>query len=115
LLVRCLTKDAKHRLHDIADARLDIDDALAARPDDEAGASAVGQNASGWSPRRTVGIALAAFLLGGLAMGTVAWRVRPAASAPTTAYLALDVLPAEEMNSGSAGNFIVLQGACVRH
>jgi Tol biopolymer transport system component len=110
LLVRCLTKDAKHRLHDIADARLDIDDALAARRDDEAGASAVGQNASAWSPRRTVGIALAAFLLGGLAIGTVVWRVRPAASAPTTAYLALDVLPAEEMNSGSAGNFIVPAG-----
>ena len=30
LLKRCLQKDARHRLHDVADARLDFDDAMAA-------------------------------------------------------------------------------------
>ena len=30
LLKRCLQKDARHRLHDVADARLDLDDAMAA-------------------------------------------------------------------------------------
>jgi Tol biopolymer transport system component len=32
LLKRCLEKDAKRRLHDIADARIEIDDALAGEP-----------------------------------------------------------------------------------
>ena len=31
LLRRCLEKDPHHRLHDIADARIEIDDALAAK------------------------------------------------------------------------------------
>ena len=33
LLRRCLEKDPHHRLHDIADARIEIDDALAAKDD----------------------------------------------------------------------------------
>jgi serine/threonine protein kinase len=33
LLRRCLEKDSHHRLHDIADARIEIDDALAAKDD----------------------------------------------------------------------------------
>jgi len=34
LLRRCLEKDPKRRLHDIADARIEIDDALTASPAD---------------------------------------------------------------------------------
>jgi serine/threonine protein kinase/Tol biopolymer transport system component len=40
LLRRCLSKDPQRRLHDVADARLEIDDALASR-DPDAGAASV--------------------------------------------------------------------------
>ena len=39
LLHRCLAKDPKHRLHDIADARIEIDEALI-NPSDSAGQTA---------------------------------------------------------------------------
>jgi Tol biopolymer transport system component len=52
LITRCLQKDPKRRLHDIADARIEIDDALAP--------AAQGPVLR----RRRPGVALAAFLLG---------------------------------------------------
>jgi serine/threonine protein kinase len=36
LVQRCLKKDVRHRLHDIADARIELDDALSGKPDPEA-------------------------------------------------------------------------------
>jgi eukaryotic-like serine/threonine-protein kinase len=54
LLKRCLEKDTKRRLHDIADARIEIDDALAMEP------TAAGGDAAG--RKRT----LAPWLIGGL-------------------------------------------------
>ncbi len=57
LIARCLQKDPKRRLHDIADARIEIDDALA--PAERAPAPR----------RRWPGVALAAFLLALAATG----------------------------------------------
>jgi len=57
LLKRCLEKDAKRRLHDIADARIEIDDALTVDP-----------TAAETHARRRKGSA-AAWLIGGLAAG----------------------------------------------
>jgi Tol biopolymer transport system component len=60
LLTRCLQKDARRRLHDIADARIELEDALATPV----------ESASGPMPQRWARMALPALLLA-LAMGLV--------------------------------------------
>ncbi len=84
LLLRCLRKDRNRRLHDIADARIEIDEALA-------GPSATGPTTAveigAWPPRAlwSLGaVALASALVGAL----VVWlTLRPAESAPTVAQV----------------------------
>ncbi|HSC28680.1 MAG TPA: protein kinase, partial [Vicinamibacterales bacterium] len=84
LLRRCLEKDRKRRLADAADARLEIDDALAA-PADEPDASPAGQVTAS---RTSKWLAAAAGLVaGGLLAGLAVWRV-PAPAAPLTRFLA---------------------------
>jgi eukaryotic-like serine/threonine-protein kinase len=83
LLQRCLRKDPRHRLHDIADARIDLDDALAeqASPEVRHDVRAPG--------RPTVMIALAALsavLL--LVTGYLAWRaLRPVTEPPPVRFV----------------------------
>ena len=60
LLRRCLEKDPKRRLADIADARLDIDDALATAKGDPAPMPAVGAREAGARGRTRVAWAVAA-------------------------------------------------------
>ena len=69
LLRRCLEKDPKRRLHDVADARLEIDDAIAAPADDAAAIASGGR----WS-----WLALAAIVVAALAGAAVAWFLKPA-------------------------------------
>ena len=64
LLRRCLERNPKNRLHDIADARIVIDDALAGRSDEAP--SAVAASGSGW---RRVVLGSAAALVVGLVAG----------------------------------------------
>jgi len=109
LLVRCLTKDVKQRLHDIADARLEIDETVAARTDAGSGDATRAPNANAWPRGRALALSLVAFLVGGLAVGTVVWRLKPAAAAPV-AYVSLDVRPAEELNAGGSGSVLVPAG-----
>ncbi len=75
LLRRCLERNAKNRLHDIADARLVIEDVLAGRSDEPAAGSAVANRPAG-RPRRHVP-ALAAVALSALALGYAAGRLGP--------------------------------------
>jgi len=83
LLVRCLQKDAKQRLHDIADARLELDAPL----DDVtavAGAGAIGATGPatrGRWPTRTLIAATVVALAAGAAIG-VAWRASREAAPP---------------------------------
>jgi eukaryotic-like serine/threonine-protein kinase len=98
LLTRCLTRDPRKRLHDIADARLELEEALASRePEPAAAAEPVA------APRPTAWIAASVALgVAALALGFLAWRassraepvVRAAIPAPQgTDFDLLDVSP----------------------
>ena len=101
LLKRCLAKDPSQRLHDIADARIEIDEALS-QPEDATAMTAR------LSPREKVAWAVAAVSLLAL-MATVAWnradsRNAPAAALPT--HTASILLPDDLRPAGpSAGRF----------
>ena len=75
LLQRCLTKDAKQRLHNIADARLEIDDVLMARRSGVADAEPAprGRLTARPRPREMTAWALAALAVTALIAG--AWLV----------------------------------------
>jgi Tol biopolymer transport system component/tRNA A-37 threonylcarbamoyl transferase component Bud32 len=74
LTQRCLEKHPKNRLHDIADARLEIDDALSGR------ALTVPMTGKPAGARRARWAAIA--LLGAIAGGLMAWSLRPADPEP---------------------------------
>jgi hypothetical protein len=110
LLARCLVKDPRQRLRDIADARLEIDEALSPRGRE---APATGAAAVQPQRRRVPPIALAALgLAAGLAIGFALWRGSSPA-APVT-YVRLDVGPAEELNAGGAHPSVVLAAGGAR-
>ena len=81
LLQRCLEKDARKRLRDIADARADIDEALTPS---SIGSAALATEPVGDAPRRSTWLVMSAaavFALAGLAIGWYAAR-RVADDAP---------------------------------
>ncbi len=92
LLTRCLQKDAKRRLHDIADARIEIEDARATPV----------EPAPGPTPRRRSRLALPALSLGIVTALVLLWVARdrfgrPAAKAsPDTRVTRLTDLPGLE-------------------
>nr|MBA2260737.1 serine/threonine protein kinase [Acidobacteriota bacterium] len=68
LLRRCLTKDPRRRLHDIADARIEIEDTLAALQDTgatqrHAASIASRRGSSGWLPWTLLAVATTALLV----------------------------------------------------
>ncbi|MBK6406122.1 MAG: protein kinase [Holophagales bacterium] len=65
LLRRCLERNPKHRLHDIADARLVLDDLIAGRPGDDARAPVAAP--AGRTARSTAGWVAALFVVGAAA------------------------------------------------
>ncbi len=87
LVRRCLQKDPRRRIHDIADARVEIDDAL-----DAASAPAVLPMRSTWANRPMFAIFVVTLLFAGVA-SLVAWRLGSRAAdpsgAPSLTYLTL--------------------------
>ena len=80
LLRRCLDKDRRERLHDMGDARIDIQDALK-MPD-----QALPQAPVSFSPgRRAVSYAATALFAAALA-GVAAWTSRPTPAAPPVRF-----------------------------
>ena len=75
LLRRCLSKDPRQRLHDIGDARLEIEEAIAAPEDEETPGAVIAKKRS---PVPLVLAALAASTLTALAV----WTLKPAPSPP---------------------------------
>jgi hypothetical protein len=86
LLFRCLMKDAKQRLRDIGDARIEIAEALGQPAFEEAAAI-----------RRPVRAWIMGAAIGGLVIGIVAalitWRLRPAVPPPPVSRLVLKIEP----------------------
>jgi serine/threonine protein kinase/Tol biopolymer transport system component len=96
LLRRCLDKDAKRRLRDIGDARVQIEELLSGAPD-EAGVSAIPTPQSVWQRALPWGVAAAALVVAAVATTRWApWR-KPSSSAPLRLSADLgagaDVLP----------------------
>ena len=100
LLRRCLEKDPKHRLRDIGDAHLELDDA--AKSPDDAGMLAPGGRPAANTRWMAAGLTLAAAVGGALG-----WALKPPASSPRT-HLS-HVLPAEvSLGWGSPGSVVAI-------
>jgi len=89
LLRRCLEKDRTRRLADIADARLDLEDASASAEIDAPVASSTSRTGERlkWTFTLLVGVTAAAIL---------AWATRPASMPPETTRTILSVAPTGE-------------------
>ncbi len=87
LLKRCLQKDLKRRLHDIADARIEIEEALVEPQDATTTTASLTTNREVW--RRAIPLALAGLLLGAAIAGFVFWSLTSSGShARTNGHLA---------------------------
>jgi eukaryotic-like serine/threonine-protein kinase len=88
LVRRCLQKDPRRRIHDIADARVEIDEAL-----DSSSAPAASPTHVVWANRRMLGILVATLIVAGLGLPLVAWRLGLFAAdqsgPPSLTYLSL--------------------------
>ena len=102
LLLRCFKKDAKHRLHDIADARIEIDDVLRepAASAVEAAPVAGARDALG-TPRRVGALAAAAAVLVALAVAAGSWwRGRVTSPGSSLARLMITLPAAQVLEKG---------------
>ena len=100
LLQRCLAKDARQRLHSIADARLEIEDVLGARRSGavEAEPARQGEQAVGIHPREIAAWALAAVAI---ASAVGAWVLRPSRDGvPTPSALRVSIVHTEGRDAG---------------
>ncbi|HSG01401.1 MAG TPA: protein kinase, partial [Vicinamibacterales bacterium] len=100
MLRRCLAKDPKERLHDIADARLELGEPMTPGGETALGAAGGPLPASAWTRRRVAALA-AVLVLGGLALGGAIGRWSSAAGDPLVTHALLDVSPAEEVLAGT--------------
>jgi WD40 repeat protein len=105
LLARCLTKERRQRLHDIADARLDIDEAIAA----PATGAVVDGTRKGWGSGWLWAVAGLAV---GIAIGIPMFS--HSSQAPVVTHARLDVSPAEELNAAGVHPEVVLPVAGAR-
>jgi len=103
LLRRCLERNPKNRLHDIADARIVLDDLIAGRPGDEAKGAAP---APARRTARTTAAWVGTLLVVGAAAGFAGWQARPSGAAPPEP-LRLSIQLAAEQEILVGGNSIL--------
>ena len=99
LLHRCLQKDRRQRLHDAADVRIEIEDALSASASTTPVASEVRQNPT-W---RWVLVTALALVIGATIAGFTVWKLRPAERLPDVTRLLVGVAPAEGLQTAAQG------------
>jgi serine/threonine-protein kinase len=99
VLRRCLSKDAEHRLHDIADARIELEEALA-EPEKRLPTAPTGDTFSPWR-RATPWVMAAAFGVAAIAFGAL-WSVNRIMPGETPAHLLIDVEPGGQLWGGHA-------------
>ena len=86
LLRRCLQKDTSHRLRDIGDALLELEEALTWKPSDTPSASPTDPRTGVLTTRGGIAVAIGgALLAGAAAAGTAIWTLRPSSNAPARA------------------------------
>jgi eukaryotic-like serine/threonine-protein kinase len=87
LLRRCIEKDPKRRLHDIADARLEIDDALASPPSEASNTGA-----------RFVAQMSSAIVVTALVTAALVWALKPSTPNATSGLARFLIAPSEPMS-----------------
>jgi len=102
LLRRCLERNPRNRLHDIADARIVLDDLIAGRIEESPSAAPAGSPTSSRARWAILGVAAATALAAGFAIGRGSTRGGAAAGAPFHAELEIAVPPKASFASGLA-------------
>ncbi|MGA2262281.1 MAG: protein kinase [Acidobacteriota bacterium] len=103
LLQRCLAKDRKQRLRDIADARLEIEAAQTSASVLEPSPTPQATLAAGfWTRKSALVLAGATLVIGMAVAGTIMWRLQATLTTPGVGVVRslLGVAPAEELNAG---------------
>jgi Tol biopolymer transport system component/predicted Ser/Thr protein kinase len=107
LLGRCLEKDARRRLRDIGDARIELEELQGARVSGTPRASAAAVAAAATPAARRAGaLRGAAIALAGLAAGALLWRAL-APQAPVAPYRFVVAAPGGAQIDGDAANNVI--------
>jgi serine/threonine-protein kinase len=93
LLGRCLQKDLRRRLHDAADARIEIEEALAAPATAETSGAVKGVRVLG---RRELILGLGALLLAAVITGLAVWNLKPSLPQPVS-RLVINLPPGQQL------------------
>jgi len=94
LLRRCLQKDLRRRLHDAADARIEIEDALTAPATTELAATAKGISSLRW---RGLILSLGSVLICGAIIGFATWSLKPAPLPQPVSRLTINLPPGQQL------------------
>ena len=81
LLRRCLERDRRNRLHDVADARLELTDLQAIPISQQRDGAAIDRSATGWS---VFGVGISALLVGSVVTALALWGLGQSDSSPVT-------------------------------
>jgi Tol biopolymer transport system component len=104
LLGRCLQKDLHRRLHDAADARIEIEEALAAPALAEPTAAGKGIRTLG---RRTLFLSVGTLLLSAAIAGIAAWNLKPSPPQPVT-RMVINLPPGQQLAGLENGPAVAL-------
>jgi eukaryotic-like serine/threonine-protein kinase len=104
LLGRCLQKDLRHRLHDAADARIEIEEALAAPSKEQSAAVAKGIRALG---RRELMIGAGTLLSGAAIASLATWNLKPSSPQPVTRTV-INLPPGQQLAGLDSGPALAL-------
>jgi Tol biopolymer transport system component len=102
---RCLQKDSQRRLHDIADGRIEIEEALSATATGEPTAPAKGVRSLG---RRALLLSLGTLLLGAAITGLAIWHLKPSPSPQTVTRTVITLLPGQQLAGVENGPAVAL-------
>jgi Tol biopolymer transport system component len=105
LLRRCLQKDLHRRLHDAADARIEIEEALAAPATAEAVRPAKGIRALG---RRGLILSLTTLLLGATIASLAMWNLRPSPSPQAVTRTVINLPSGQQLVGLDSGPAVAL-------
>src|SRR6202521_3645350 len=107
LLRRCMQKDSQHRLRDIGDARIEIEEALVAPATAEPPAAAKGIRTFG---RRTLISSLGILLLGAAIAGLAIWNLKPSFAPPPqpVSRLVINLPPGQQLAGLESGSAVAL-------